>query len=267
MTSDLEQVVRGYEDEFLLEQYFVKRDEYEQEALDVMGREIERRGFTDEQLAPYREQQLPGSDTAENEDIEFVPFDDTFSRTDLLLVHTILRDGGVPFYVDNPPSTVVPLAAESDRRYKIHVRGDKSEQAHELLDQHFHREEGEYRLKHTSVLDRLRGFSFLEVRLSEVELDEEVTITLSDQERESIAAYVRRLMGEIDAVEQQRPVFHFDNAEPVLERVERGGGSLRMIDLLTIVEVLQIYCDEPGFPLALVDASGALLDLFERPGS
>ncbi|MBD3243810.1 MAG: hypothetical protein GF331_24675 [Chitinivibrionales bacterium] len=265
MASDLEQVIQGYENDYLLEQYFVKHDEYEQEALEAMQREIERRGFTEEQLAPYREEQSPDDDASEGEQAQFVPFDDTFSRTDLLLVHTILRDGGVAFYVDNPPSTVVPLAAESDRRYKIHVRADKAAEAHELLDQHFHREDGEYRLKHTSVHDRLRGFSFLEVRLSQVELDEEVTLELSEQEREAIAGYGKRLMGDIETVEQQRPVFHFDNVEPVVQRVEAGGGSLRMIDLLTVLEVLQIYCDEPGFPPALVDAAGVLLDLFERP--
>ncbi len=263
MASELETLVSAYTDAHLLEQYYRKRDEYSAEALGVMQREIQKRRIPAEERAVY-EDDIP-TDKGDLSEQEFVPFDHTFTQTDILLVHAILRDAGVAFFIDNPfGSSVVPLEGEAERRYTIHVVKSEEERAHELINEHFHREDGRYQLKHTDLKDRLRAFSFTEVRLTEVQLEEEASVSVAPQEREAIARYARRLQEEVEVLEGQgRVVFYFDNIDELLSRIGEGG-ALRVMDLLTILEVLQVYCDDAGFSEALLQAGSALLELFDR---
>jgi hypothetical protein len=263
MASELETLIGQYTNANLLEQYYRKREEYSPEALAVMQREIKKRNIPREELAAYEEDLPRNKGSLADED--FVPFDHTFTQTDILLVHAILRDANIAFFIDNPfGSSVVPLENEADRRFTIHVIKSEEERAHQLINEHFHREDGKYALKHTDLKDRLRGFSFTEVRLNEAQLEEEVKTDLAGNERTAIASYARRLQKEIDSLEKQdRVVFYFDNIEETIGRMERGG-ELRMMDLLTILEVLQVYCDDPGFSDALLQAASALLDIFDK---
>jgi hypothetical protein len=264
MSSDLEKNIHEFKTPFLLEQFHLKREDYSAEALAIMEREIASRSISDEEMKPYR------NDTAEEgpagDPGEFKPFDHTFSQTDILLAHAILRDAGIPFFIERPAGdTVVPLEGEADRRYTIQVASSQEQRAHELLNEHFHREDGKYRLKHTEARDRLKLFSFAEVRFTEMQMAEEVEADLTAQERQVLAQYARRLQEEIESFDaQERVVFYFDNIEELLARLGAGIGALRLIDLLTIVEIMQIYCDDPQFPAALVQSSGALLDMFEK---
>jgi hypothetical protein len=265
MASEIERIVGEYETPHLLEQYYRRRAEYEQDALEAMEREIERRGLTQEQIALYRE---PEEQVVEDsgEPPEFVPFDHSFSQTDILLANAILKDVGIPYYMDNPLSSVLPLDNPADHRFTIHVLASRADEAHELFDQHFHREEGQYRLRHTSAKDRLRAFSFFEMRLTEAQMEEQITVTFSSEERSAIAAYCRRLIDEVDAVEkaQERTVFHYDNLEAVIKFLGRDGAATATLqDLVTVLEALQIYCDEEGFPDSLLPAAEALLGVFE----
>ncbi len=263
MSDELEQIVRGYDTPYLLEQFYRQREEYSPEALGIMEREIERRQPSDEQLEPYRSQD---EEPEAMEEQQFVKLDDTFSQTDLVLVHAILRDSHIPFFVDNPDSSVVPLTSGVDRRFSIHIPESEQQRVHELLDQHFHREEGQYRLRHTDLRDRLRAFSFSEVRLTETQLEQEVDTALTPREVDGIVRLGRRLLEEVEQVEreQERVVFHYDAIEGVLERLDSGSVRLSVQDLLTIVEILQIYCDDPAFPPELLEATAPLLDLFDR---
>ena len=263
VSDELEQIVRNYDTPYLLEQFYVRREEYSDQALGIMEKEIARRDISDEELEPYRAESAE-SEPATTEQ-EFVKLEDTFSRTDLVLVHAMLRDARIPFYVDNPASTVVPLASGTEQRFTIHVPASEEARARELIEQHFHCEQGEYRLRHTGTRDRLRGFSFNEVGMSEAQLEQEVEVTLSPEEADGIKQLGRRLLGEIEQVEreQERVVFHFDNVEGMLERLEPGRATMSMVDLLTVMEVLQIYCDDAAFPPSLLQVAASLMEVFD----
>lgn len=266
MSSELATAIAQFETPYLLEQYYTKRGEYQPEALELMKTEIEKRDITDDQLAPYREdarnQPVPEGD----DERSFTAFEDTFSSTDLLLAHAVLRDAGIPFYVDNPESLSMPLEGDADHRFTIHVLESKLAEAHELLDQHFDRQEGEFRLKHTTVKDRLRAFSFFEVRLTPAESEHEVQVSFSEDERSAIVSYCSRLQKEIDDIEakQERTVFNFDNIDEVLSALaDAGDVTVTVEDLMTILEVLQVYCDDESFPQALEGTAEALLGMIE----
>lgn len=267
MASQLEQTVREFKTPFLLEQYFLKRSEYSPEAVALMEKEIAARGITEAEQQPFREKELEVKSDEQTREMEFAPFDHSFSQTDILLVNAILRDAGIAFFVERPAvDSVMPVVGEADMRYTIQVAKPMADRAHELLNEHFHREDGHYHLKKADSQDRLRAFSFAEVRMSEPELAETVDAELSAEERKAITTYARRLLAEIDSFEkQERVVFYFDNVESLLGHLgNTSKASLTMLDLLTIIEVLQLYCDDAAFPATMFDSANALIDIFER---
>jgi hypothetical protein len=72
-------------------------------------------------------------------------------------------------------------------------------------------------------------------------------------------------MEEADDVEERtgRMLFYFDNLGEVAGRLERGTeASLTRADLLTILETLQVYCDEEGYPESLDSVAEGLLSFF-----
>lgn len=101
--------------------------------------------------------------------------------------------------------------------------------------------------------------------MSEAQLEQEVEVTLSPEEADGIKQLGRRLLGEIEQVEreQERVVFHFDNVEGMLERLEPGRATMSMVDLLTVMEVLQIYCDDAAFPPSLLQVAASLMEVFD----
>jgi len=263
MSAELQNTIRHFTTPHLLEQLYRRRSEYNPEALELMKREVAFRGITEEEIAPYR---MSEPDTpADNAAQEFRPLDHTFSQTDILLAHAVLRDAGIPFFVDGPGgSTIMPLQTEAARQFRVHVPTARFEQVRALLEEHFHGQEGHYRLKHTDTFDRLRAFRFTEVRMDEAQMEQEIATALTPEERAAIAGYGRRLLAEVDAVEAGgRILFYYDNIEELLARLGQAGNTLRLMDLATVLEVLQVYCDEEGFPAGLVQAAGALLEAFE----
>lgn len=266
MSSQLRQIVKEYDNEYLLQQYYEKRDEYSEEAIAIMEEEIARRDIDEETLRRYRGEEQEEAKERSFSEKDFVAFDHVFSQTDMLLVNSILRDAQIPFYADNPPlSSVLPTETEASRTYTIHVHRDFVDQAHELLDTHFVKENGAYRLRHTDTKDRLKALNFFEISLSPKELEEEVEVSLSPSEADAIRGYAGRLLQEADTVEKEleRPIFYYDNLEELSERLSSAGETrLRKMDLLTIVEILQVYCEDPRFPTFLNDVADALLDVF-----
>lgn len=263
MADDLQKTIRDFSTPHLLEQLFRRRSEYNPEALALMEREVAFRGITDEEIAPYRTTDPAGP--ADNAAEEFRALDHAFTQTDILLAHAVLRDAHIPFYVDGPGgSSIMPLETEAARQFKVHVPLSRVDEARGLLEEHFDGQDGQYRLKHTDPADRLRSFRFTEVRMDEAQMEQEVAVTLTTEERAAIARYGRRLRAEVDTVEAGgRILFYYDNIEDLLARLGKQGSALRLMDLATILEVLQVYCDEAGFPPELHQAAGALLEAFE----
>ena len=75
----------------------------------------------------------------------------------------------------------------------------------------------------------------------------------------------RRLLDEADSVEQtqERVLFYYDSIEPLITRLEEhDSGSLSRTDLLTMLEILQVYIDDPAFPASMDEAVSTLLGFF-----
>jgi hypothetical protein len=270
MASELRDNIREFDDEFLVDQFTSHRDEYTEEALGIMDEEIRERGL-DERIASSLSDSAEAAATSDGKAYtadQFVALDEPFSRTDLLIAHAMLREENVPFFVDAAGSSeALPLEAESSPHYTIHVHQDHLDQARELIDAHFHKTEGRYVTRYSGPRDRLKAFGFHEVPFTEAELEEEVDVSFTDSEREAIRGYVIRLMNEADAVEERtgQVLFYYDNLEEVSRRLEKGTeASLSRADLLTILEALQIYCDEQGYPESLDSVADGLLNFVGR---
>jgi hypothetical protein len=265
--SDLRAAIGEFTDQQLLTAYFREKDEYTAEALAVMRDELSKRGLDKAELSGTSS----GSSSEETAPIslnseDFAPFDHSFSHTDLLLASAVLRDNEVPFFVDNPTSTdTIPIENEIEKRYTIHIHKTYTDKAHELLGEHFISADSKYLLKYTGARERLRAFNFHDIHLSEQETAEELDVAFTADEKKVITLLGRRLLGEAEAVEktQERILFYYDAIEPIIERLqEPDRTSLSRNDLLAILEILQIYADDPALPPSMDEAISQLLSFF-----
>ena len=260
-----EEILRGiaqYSDEKLRVELCEKRNEYSEEAVAAMEAEAGRRGL---ECAPGEKEEAVADAVAPRYGREdFEPFDHTFSQTDILLVDAMFRDAAIPFYVDTPAAaSVLPVESTSSRQFSIHVHREKRAFAHELIDAHFSKHDGRYRLALGSPLERIRAFTFHDVHLSERVLSEEVAVEFGAGEKRELERYARRLGAEADSVEatQERLLFYFDNLDDLIAAIAQGAScSLTTQDLLTALEVIQVYCGEEGFPAELITMGDSLLE-------
>ena len=265
--KELREMISNYSDNELLLQVVEKAAEYTPEALAVMKEEVTRRGLDVSQLS--NQESIAGADepqvtTFKSED--FLKFDHSFSRTDLLLASAILREHAIPFFVDNPTSTdTIPIENELEKEFIINIPKTFAEKAHTLLDEHFIKADNKYLLKYTGARDRLKAFNFHDIHLTEAESNEELEVALSAEEKRCVIDFGRRLLGEVEEVErkQERVLFYYDSIEPLIELLgEPGTGSLSRSDLLTMLEILQVYVDDPALPSSMDEAISTLLGFF-----
>jgi hypothetical protein len=265
--SGIKDAIAEFTDEQLLAAYFREKEHYTEEALAIMREELSKRNLPEEQ-----NEKTPadggGAETAplvlKSED--FVRFDYSFSRTDLLLATAVLRDNAVPFFVDNPTSTdIIPIENEAEKRYTVHVHKTALEQTHALLDEHFVKADNRSLLKYTGARDRLRAFNFHDIHLTENAALEELDVSFAPEEINVVIALGRRLLGEADIIEktQERILFYYDSIEPLIGRLqERGRTSLSRNDLLTMLEIMQVYAGNPSLPQSMDEAISQLLEFF-----
>ena len=269
MSDDLETLIKTYSDEHLLEQCFRKRSEYSEHALTLMEKEISRRTIADDKIAEYRE----GKKAAASEPTivsrsrdDFTPFEDVFTSTDMMLVSAMFEEAKIPFFVDNPPSTVFPTEALAASFLRMHVQNDYVAQAHELLGEHFVKEEGRYKMRFANDRERLKALQFHDVHVVETLAEADVGMALAAPEIAAVIGLAQRLLGEVDKVEkeQERIVFYYDNLEEFIERLRANPeGEMSKNDFLTVTEILQIYCDDSAFPKVLNDTVAAILAFFD----
>ncbi|MBN2037477.1 MAG: hypothetical protein JW768_12100 [Chitinispirillaceae bacterium] len=264
--SELRSTIRELSDQELATQYLHHKEDYTPEALAIMKEEMDARQLDQSAAADAAggvQEDLPEL-SFKSED--FVRFDHSFSRTDLLLASAMLREHAVPFFVDNPTSTeTIPIESELEKRYTLNIPKPFIEKAHELLDEHFVKADNRYLLKYSGARDRLKAFNFHDIHLTESESFEEVQVTLAQEERQTVVSLGRRLLGEAEAVEQaqERVLFYYDSIEPLIARLQAPGtSSLTKNDLLAILEILQVYVDDPALPASMDEAIVQLLDLF-----
>jgi hypothetical protein len=265
--KELREMIANFSDKDLLIHVVEKAGEYTPEALSIMKEEMARRKIDasllskDDSDANTDEPQIT---KFKSED--FVEFEHSFSRTDLPLAAAMLRDHGIPFFVDNPTSSdTIPIENELEKRFIIRIPKAYIDKAHEQLDEHFIKADNKYLLKYSGARDRLRAFNFHDIHLTETESLEELEVALAAEEKRCVIDLGRRLLDEADSVEQtqERVLFYYDSIEPLITRLEEhDSGSLSRTDLLTMLEILQVYIDDPAFPASMDEAVSTLLGFF-----
>jgi hypothetical protein len=259
--SDLRTAISEFTDEQLLHEYRHEQKEYTPEAFAVIREEIARRG-----LQANADSVEPDGEPLELNPQDFIAFDHSFSRTDLLFASAVLRENNIPFFPDNPSSTpTIPTENVANQRFTIRVHSTFAGKAHELLDEHFIKADNRYLLKYTGSRERLKVFIFADIHLSEQEAAEELEVGFSAQEKEIIITLGQRLTAEADKVEaaQDRVLFYYDSIEPLLMRLqEPGRTTLTRSDLLTTLEIPQVYADDPALPASMDEAVAQLLSFF-----
>jgi hypothetical protein len=270
--EDLQERLQTYSTPFLLDQYVHQRGEYTPEAIAVIEREMARRKITPQDIDDFAKKSLIGDEgIAGNVEVkhfkrdDFVKFDGAFAKSEGALIRAMFAEEDIPYFMDATVD-ISPLATQDLRRQLVHVYVHKEslDKAATLVAAHFDAVDGVFAVKYTGTRDRLKSFSFQDIQHAELDTADIVDVNFSHEERDLLLRYARRLSEEIDRIEssQDRIVFFFDNAEELAERLSDDNASLSKTDLLTALEILQIYCDEPDFPQAGLGIADALLSFF-----
>ncbi len=268
----LHELVQGYPTPFLLEQYVHMRDEYTPEAIRIMETELARRNITKEEIDEYGKKSLMG-ELGDQSNVsvrhlkrdDFVKLDGSFSRTDGVLIRAMFGDEEVPFFLD---TSVQPATLPGQQNTPVHVgvyvHKDSVDKAIALAAGHFDLVDGVYRARHSDVKERLASFSFDEIQQSDLDDTNITGVHFSAEEKNVIIRYAARLQGEIDDIESRdgRIVFYFDNVEDLAARLGGEDPELTKADLLTALEILQIYCKDQQFGQTAQGIAEALLGFF-----
>jgi hypothetical protein len=165
----LRDIIKEYSDEELLDQYINHHDEYVPQALELIENEIKIRKIDTDAISK-NSVPVPKQGAFNMNSKDFVLFEHTFTKIDLLIASSILRENEVIFFADNPSSSdFIPTETENSQRFSIHVHKQFEQKAHELLDEHFEKAGAQYLSKYTDAKDRLKTFNFHDIRISEKE--------------------------------------------------------------------------------------------------
>lgn len=265
--DELKETVRKYSNDFLLEQFVDCQEDYTPEALKVLKNEIDERNISQDEINGFlKRKEVVTEEKSTLDSKDFVAFDHQFSHTDIILVAAILKDSKIIYYVDNDESSeTLPVESEAMKRYTIHVHNASIEKAHELLDEHFVKNDGLYSFRYSGAIERLKSFNFYDLHLTEMEAKDTIEVDLTSDERAVIINYGKRLINEVDEIEknQERVVFYYDAIEPLVEYLDNMNNKMMSrSDLLTILEILQIYSQEKDFPQSMNDSIATLLSFF-----
>ncbi len=260
----LQEKIKEFSDEYLLNQYFHHCEEYQPEALGLLKKELEERKI-DLTTFSSAMNSINHKETKTYDSSDFLEFDHSFSSIDILLAASILRDNDVVFYIDHVSDSSFTVERKATELFGIKVHADFVKKTHELLDEHFEKKDGRYLLKISSPKERLKAFSFYDLHLSEEEDRPFITVTLSSEEISAIDKYGKRLIDEVDTIESEmdRVVFFYDSIGDVLDLLKKSNTvSIHKSQLLAILEVLQVYCDDPEFPSLLDETISNILSFF-----
>lgn len=260
----LQEKIKEFNDEYLLNQYFHHSQDYQPEALSLLKKELQERKIDVTSLSSAMNS-IDHKETKTYDSSDFIEFDHSFSSIDILLAASILRENEVVFYIDHVSDTSFPVENKATELFGIRVHTDFVEKTHELLDEHFEKKDGKYLLKISSPKDRLKAFSFYDLHLSEEEDRPFITVTLSSEEIAAIEKYGKKLIDEVDTIESEmeRVVFFYDSIGDVIDLLKKNNTvSIHKSQLLAILEVLQVYCDDPEFPSLLDETIANILSFF-----
>lgn len=263
--SEIRDKIKEFGDEFLLEQFYLKKSDYTEEALALMKEEISLRNLEDN-VYVERKEKSPDDKEKEIEMEELIPLENKFNRTDLVLAQSILTEEKIPFYVTSSThSSAIPLEAETINSYSISIPKSQLEKAVESLSKHFHSTDGLFSAKYSNIKERLKSFCFYDISLSVDELEEKVNVQFSPEESIQIDLYVKKLIEEAETIEREseKVLFYVDNLHECLNHLQdKNYTGFTRTDLLTILEALQVYCENEDFPPVLESTAEAILNFF-----
>ncbi|MDR2578543.1 MAG: hypothetical protein LBC70_07030 [Chitinispirillales bacterium] len=280
--NNLRETVQDFSDEKLLNIYHTMRDEYTEEAFKIFEEEIARRNLDTTVNANERTEMAIAAAAAAVASLsrdDFHPLECYFSKSDVLIANSILNDSKIPYFIKKQ---------EDAEKYDIYVYRDEEPprsrvgelltpapfiedqkvmsalgQALSLIHEHFEPgEDGQYFLRRTDALGRLKSFNINDMKFSERAAREVLDVEFSAQEKKELAKLAELLIDEADSVEERgRVVFFYDSLEAVIEKL-RGKGGFTRVDFLVIVELCQVYCDDPRYDAALNQTASSILDFF-----
>lgn len=259
--SDLQNTIKNFSDEYLLEQYTIKKDDYTDHALSLMEEEISRRNLScteESSLKNDRTENTYEDELAEYTFEDFVPIIHSFYKKEVLLARDILIE-------ENIPGLVKPSNSSDNNGvevYSIYVPEDMLEQTQECIQKYFIESEGFYFIKYNDTTDRLKAFNFHELQFSNTELDEIIDVEFSAKESGEILHLIKQLIADADRIEATGKIlFYYDNLNACESHFSSvNSARLTRSDLLTVLEVLQTYCEETTFSSELLNTAKALLD-------
>ena len=104
--SEIRDKIKEFSDDFLLEQFYLKKNDYTEEALAFMKEEISLRNLEDN---IYEKTEDEDTEEIVDMDDELAPLDSKFNRTDLVLAQSILTEEKIPFFVSSSThSSAIP---------------------------------------------------------------------------------------------------------------------------------------------------------------
>ena len=269
----LAEAVKGYSTEFLLEQYVHSRDQYTEEAQKILAQELAARNISQTEIDEFAKKSLVGEDEATgNVQVrhfkrdDFDKLDGVFLRNDIFLLRSMFSEEDVPFIMDTGVQFSAVQQQQAGKQYVgVSVHKESKDRAMELVRTHFDCVDGVYAVKHSDMRERLKSFSFDEIQHAEIESAVIVDVSFTREEKDVLVDFGKRLLEQIDEIESRdgRIVFHFDNVEGLVGRLSSDEDpSLSQVDLLTALEILQIYCDDPQFTATAAGIAEALLSFF-----
>jgi hypothetical protein len=265
---DLREQIEQMEDAFLVEQYQHKKEDYTEQAVAIMKEVLAQRNLTEEQMAAMPSE----SDDSESVGIqvthdEFASLPELFGPMDLPALHALLRDKAIPFTIETACGQNMSEEGEQRREFHISVPSGKRETAISALEEHFEVVDGHYRMRYSSIKERLQAFNFQEVQVSNLDVSDEVEVMFAPEEKKTIAAYARRLLDDAERIEHDtdRVIFYYDSIETLIEHCEnRRESAMHGADLLTIMEILQIYCMENDFPQSMESVAAEIFKVMSK---
>jgi hypothetical protein len=285
MTDSLREIVLEFTDEKLLDACRNRRGDYTEEAVKVFEDEIARRGLDPTALkAEERTEKAEAIANAvaanlKREDFEPLPY--PFTKSGVVTANAVLHSSNIPYTIEKrdgdtelydvliyngemPRSRLSELLTPAPYDSDIPTLGALPRAA-ELIEEHFEAgPDGCYALRQSDIVDRIKSFSLYDIKISEKAAMEQVEVGFSEEEKAEIVKLAEALMDEVDSIEEERGrvVFFYDSMEPLIDRLNGGAQALTRPDFLAIIEICQIYCDDPRYNPVLNHIASSILDFF-----
>ena len=252
MNAALLDTIKGYSNEYLIEQFYRHADQYREEALSLMQEELSRRGISPGDIDATKAPAEDGEAAVVHYDKkDFTKLEGGFTTNDSLLVRSMLTEHNIPFFLD-ASSSLLPFNGEELDAHLVtmHVHSGSLEAAQAIICEHFELSGARYNLKYADTKARLQSFNFYEIPHALLESKEIVEVVFSTDEKKLLINLGSRLIDEVEEIEtkRQRVVFYYDALDDLISRLSAAEEpEFTHTDLLAILELLQIYCEDPIF--------------------